>query len=223
MGVMPDTKSGKLEFCEAHVTPFTANAVAIGTTVLAATDFSTKTTAARAAFVVKQAAEEAVRNANGNFDIALLAATTSAADIIKQVRAKAATSGNSIYTLASLPIPATPSPVGPPGRPTDLKVALNPDGSIEMKWKCPNPAGSTGTLYNLFRSTTGASNDFAFIGGSGERKFTDETVPSGSSIMYYKIQAVRTTAIGVAGEFTVRFGKGGSAITVTEMAPKLAA
>lgn len=220
MGVMPDKKVEKLGFCEAHVEPWTDNAVAIGSSAPAVADFSTKTTAARAAYVAKQAAEEAVRNANANFDLALLAATTAAADIIKQVRAKAATAGNSTYTLASLPIPATPGPIGPPGTPEGLKVALNPDGSLKLTFKCPNPAGSTGTLYHVFRSATGASDDYDFVGGAGEKKFTDSTVPSGTSIVYYKIQAVRTTAIGVAGEFIVRFGNGaGEGITVSALTP----
>jgi hypothetical protein len=224
MGVMPDKKVEKLGFCEAHVAPWTTNAVAMGSTVLAVTDFSTKTTAARTAYTAKQAAEEAVRNANADFDIALLAATTAAADIIKSVRAKAATSGDSIYTLASLPIPATPGPIGAPGTPEALKVALNPDGSIKMTWKCPNPAGSHGTLYHVFRSTTGETSDYAFVGGAGLREFTDQSAPSGQTILYYKIQAVRTTAIGVAGEFIVRFGTGpGAGISVTPIAPKLAA
>ena len=221
MGLMPKKKIEQLGFCEAHVEPWTDNAVAIGSSAPTVADFSTKTTAARAAYVVKQAAEEAVRNANADFDMALLAATTAAADIIKQVRAKAATSGNSIYTLASLPIPATPAPVGPPGTPEALKIELNPDGSLKMTFKCPNPAGSHGTLYHVFRSTTGASDDYTFVGGAGERKFTDSTVPSGLSIVYYKIQAVRTTAIGVAGEFIVRFGNGaaGEGISVTALTP----
>jgi hypothetical protein len=225
MPIMPDKKIDKLGFCEAHVEPWTDNAVPMGSSAPAVADFSTKTTAARAAYTVKQAAEEALRNANNDFNMALAAATTAAADIIKQVRAKAATSGNSIYTLASLPIPATPGPVPPPGTPTDLKVELNPDGSLKLSWKCANPAGSTGTLYHVYRSTTGEAGDYTFVGGTGERKFPDGTVPSGLSIVYYKIQAVRTTALGVAGEFMVRFGVGGAgaggagAISVTAIKP----
>ena len=70
----------------------------------------------------------------------------------------------------------------------------------------------------------GTPEDYQFIGGSGLREFTDQTAPSGQAILYYKIQAVRTTAIGVAGEFIVRFGIGvGGGISVTTLAPKLAA
>ena len=68
----------------------------------------------------------------------------------------------------------------------------------------------------------GADDSYAFVGGAGARLFVDTTVPSGLTLIYYKIQAVRTTAIGVAGEFLVRFGTG-SGVTVTTMTPKLAA
>src|SRR3954470_3532923 len=94
VALLPKKKIERLGWCEAHVTPFTTNAVAIGSSTTAATDFSTKTTAARAAYVIKQAAEEALRNANGNFDMALASATDAFSNIVKSVRAKAAVSGD---------------------------------------------------------------------------------------------------------------------------------
>jgi hypothetical protein len=225
MGLMPDTKSGKVAFVGGVIAPFSANAVAIGTTAGAVTALNGLLTTAQTKMAAQVAALAAAKTATAAADNAVDVMAAACMDIVAAIRAKAKSSATpaAIYELAEIPAPATPTPVGSPGTPTGLKVALNPDGSIKMTWTCANPAGSSGTLYNLFRSTTGASSDFAFIGGSGEKKFTDATVPSGVTIVYYKIQAVRTTAIGVAGEFTVRFGMGGSAITVTEMAPKLAA
>lgn len=227
MAIMPDKKIEKLGWCEAHVTPWTDNAVAIGSSAAAVTDFSTKVTTARAAYVTKQAAEEAVRNANGDFDMALNAATTAAADIVKSVRAKAATSGDSIYTLASLPIPATPSPKPPPGQPTDIKVSLTATGALDMKWKCPNPAGATGTIYNIFRRI-GSTGEFDYVGGSGIREWTDETAPAGVPLIMYKIQAVRSTTTGPWATFNVFMGvssNGAAMITsvVNTTPPKLAA
>ena len=230
MGVMPDKKIDKLGFCEAHVTPWTTNAVAIGTTAPAVTDFSSKTTAARAAYVVKQAAEEALRSANGNFDMALTAATTAAAEIIKQVRAKAATGGDSIYTLAALPIPAIPSPIPPPGQPTDIKVKLTATGALDMKWKCANPPGASGTIYNIFRRV-GDSGEFTYVGGSGVREFTDESAPAGVPLLMYRMQAVRSTTVGPWATFNVFLGvdTGGGAMvasvvnTTTPTSPKMAA
>ena len=49
------------------------------------------------------------------------------AGIIKQVRAKAEMSGDpGVYTLAMIPPPAKPTPVGAPGLPYHLKAALKP-------------------------------------------------------------------------------------------------
>ena len=60
------------------------------------------------------------------------------------------------------------------------------------------------------------------------RDFTDASVPSGTPIVYYKIQAVRTTAVSPYGEFMVRFGVAGSSggvlvTAVEKTSPKIAA
>ena len=46
--------------------------------------------------------------------------------------------------------------------------ALLGDGSLELKWKCANPAGSQGTMYQVSRRI-GASGPLVQIGGSGTR------------------------------------------------------
>ncbi len=47
--------------------------------------------------------------------------TNAAADIIKSVKTKAATAGDGVYSLASIPVPALPSPMGPLGTPSDSR------------------------------------------------------------------------------------------------------
>jgi hypothetical protein len=140
--------------------------------------------------------------------MAVAAMANAAADIIKQVRAKAAVSGDSIYTLASIPIPATPSPKGPPGPPTALIVTLDGDGTLHLKWKCVNPAGATGTIYQVWRRD-GADGEFAYLGGTGVKAFDDSTVPAGVTRVTYQIQAVRSTVQGPWSQFNVNFGAGG--------------
>ena len=111
--------------------------------------------------------------------------------------------------------------------PTDFKVSLSQGGALTLKWKCPNPAGSAGTIYQVARRL-GATGSFTFIGGSGTRKFIDQTLPTGSSSITYRIVAVRSTAQGPEALFTVNFGVsagGGERIaSIAEVsAPKLAA
>src|SRR6476661_7841862 len=108
MGVVPPTKVGKIEFYENHITPWSANAVAIGTTAAAVTDLQTKTTAARAAYTAQQAALDAAKSATLAYTNAVNAMAAAGAAIISQIRAKAKTAGNGVYVLASIPAPATP-------------------------------------------------------------------------------------------------------------------
>jgi hypothetical protein len=128
-------------------------------------------------------------------------------------------------TALGLNVRKTPSPMGAPGTAYDMKVKLMGDGSIDMGWKCNNPTGSTGTIYQIFRRT-GAAEDFEYVGGVGSKKFHDTTIAAGTAVVTYKIQAVRSTAVGDWAEFSVNFGSSASGAmiaSVTESAPKLAA
>ena len=64
-----------------------------------------------------------------------------------------------------------------------------------------------------------------FLGISGQREFTDETVPSGASEIVYEIVGYRTTIAGPKGIFLVQFGTGSSGMTVQQLAeiPRIAA
>ena len=173
-----------------------------------------------AAVAAKNAAKDAtlaLKNAIAAMDIA-------AAGIVKQARVKAETTNNpNVFVLASIPAPATPSPVGAPGTPSDFAVELFQDGSLEMKWKCVNPVGCTGVVYQVWRRA-GGTGEFKYVGGVGDKKFLDTTIPEGS-FFTYKIQAVRSTAIGPWATFNVFFGaaSNGTMTASVETSPKLAA
>jgi hypothetical protein len=231
MSTVPANAKLRLEFYEAHIAPFTANAVAIGTTAAAVTDLTTKTTAARTKYNAKLAAEQAAKVATSEWRSAVTAMSIAGSAIIDQIRAKAkVTGGTSIYELAEIPAPATPSPVPAPGQPMDLVVTLTQSGAFNMKWKCPNPPGAGGTTYNVFRRV-GATGEFSYIGGTGVREFEDETVPSGAALIMYKIQAVRSTLVGPFATFNVFLGvsSAGAAMiqsvveTTPPSSPKMAA
>lgn len=67
MGVVPADRLGKIEFYEAHVAPWTANAAAIGLTPASVTALSTATTAARKAYNDHVAAQSAAKAATADF------------------------------------------------------------------------------------------------------------------------------------------------------------
>lgn len=224
MATVPSDTAGKISFYENHTTPWSTNATAIGTTTTAVTDLTTKTTAARAAFNAQFSAQEAAKAATLALHAAVTAMATAGSDIIQSIKTKAATAGDGVYVLAQIPAPATPTPVGPPGTPESFKVELNPDGSLKLTWKCANPAGSSGTTYQVFRKASGESS-FTFIGASGTRSFNDTTVPAGSAPITYQIVALRSTASGTAAQFIVNFGVGGSGEMMASVtaAPRMAA
>jgi hypothetical protein len=223
--ILPDSAVGRVIFFEERDPIWLTNAVALGTTSAAVTALTAKTTAARAALNARQLLIDQTKAATLTLHDAVAAMTASGQDVIKQVKAKAATDGNAIYALALLPAPATPTPVPPPGMPTNFTAALNPDGSVKLRWKCANPAGAVGTMYQVARRVGGATGPFVAIGGSGVKSFTDATVPAGVAAVTYQITAVRSTATGVAAQFVVNFGVGGMGEMTSNVvaAPKLAA
>jgi hypothetical protein len=213
--VLPKTNVEKIQFCEQHVATWTSNAVAMGSSASAITAWSAQVSAARAAFNAQKVAQDAAKDATITYKQALEAMTASTADIIKAVKAKAAVSGDSIYVLASIPVPATPAPKPAPGKPSNLVVLLGETGVLDLAWKCVNPPGTAGTLYQVWRQI-GEAGDLVYLGGAGEKKFTDDTLPAGSMNVMYQIQAVRSTAVGEFATFNVRFGVStGGAVTAT--------
>ena len=60
-------------------------------------------------------------------------------------------------------------------------------------------------MYQICRRTA-ATGEFAYLGGAGEKKFVDTTVPAGAPQVTYQIQAVRSTAVGPWAQFNVNFG-----------------
>jgi hypothetical protein len=223
MSVVPSEVVAKIQFYEDHNAPWSSNAAAIGVTPTEVSSLQTKTAAARTAYDEQQAAQLAARDATLKLRLAVEAMGLAGAAIIKKVRAKAQTDGPGVYALASLPAPATPTPVPPPGTPTDFTATLNPDGSLKLRWKCANPGGAKGTFYQVSRRTGGVGA-FAPVGGTGNKTFVDATVPAGVAAVTYQVVAVRSTAIGVAAQFTVNFGVGGEGATATVVpGPKLAA
>jgi hypothetical protein len=224
MAIVPNTNIGKLTFYEAHIPRWTLTPAAIGLTAAECSALSALITGARKAYNDQQVAIEAARSATLNMNNAIRAMhNLGSADIAKIKAYAEATNNPGVYPAADIPAPAAPSPIGPPGTPYEFVVGLLQDGSVELKWKCNNPAGATGTVYEV-RRRIGNTGGFVFIGAQGGKKFTDDTIPSGSSGVTYEITAVRSTKRGAAAQFNVNFGVGGDGLMTATVSPvKLAA
>lgn len=102
------------------------------------------------------------------------------------------------------------APLGPPGTPFGFKLTLCGTGDMQLEWKCNNPRGSVSTTYRVFRQINGVG-EFEYVGGAGRRKFLDSTLPTGLSRITYRVQAVRSTAVGPWAEFNIHIGRSSNA------------
>ena len=225
MGLLPKQYAARIAFFKNRLANWLSEATNIGTTTAAVTALQTAVTGAENALAEQEGAKAAAKTATLKLRQALTAMDNLGMGIVEQVRTKSRTAGEGVYVLADLPAPATPQPKSPPGQPYKLTVVVEQDGSLSLGWKC-DTAGASGTTYQVYRSNTGSTGAFEFLGGSGERKFVDATIPAGTTAVTYKIRGLRSTAAGPWNTFNVTFGAagGGGAVTaLVEPAPKLAA
>lgn len=204
MPVVPSKSVAKIQFYESRRAQWAANAAAMGTSPAAVSALADLTAAAREALIEQRMAQNAARAATSRLQMAVEAMADAGAAIIGQVRVQANASGNGIYSLASIPVPAKPSPIGPPGQPTNFKVILSQIGSVTLKWKCKNPAGAVGTVYQIWRRI--GQGELTFLATVGEKRFVDDALPAGASAVMYQVQGMRTTAVGPWAQFNVSFG-----------------
>ena len=212
MGIVPDTRLGKIQFYEDHLTPWADNAAAIGLDLPEVANLTNLTTAARDAYNAHSAARAAAKSATQAFYDAVAAMHSSpnaGSDMIDTIKNYAqSTDDPNVYTLAQIPPPAPPGTVGPPGTPYDFRVALLQNGSVELKWKADNPEGTSGTVYEILRSDNGGP--FVFINTAGKKVFVDTTIPEGVGPMTYEITGIRSTLRGNPAQFNVRLGSAGN-------------
>jgi hypothetical protein len=124
--------------------------------------------------------------------------------------------GGHVYSIALLPMPARPGRVPAPGQPRGFASTLLVDGTLRLTWRCKNPVGAAGTLYEVRRSdrsaATGAWTAPAFVGLAGTKSFVDDTIPAGTAAVQYQVTAVRSTRRGAPAVHTVSFGVAGGRV-----------
>lgn len=210
MGVVPKNIADRIAWYQARESAWTTSATGLGLSTAEMTTMSGYITAAATALTDQVNKKDLAKAATVTLHDADAIMARYGSDLIQKIRAKAGqVGGDSVYALAMIPPPATPSPVAAPGQPTELNVVLTQTGALDMTWKCPNPTRSQGTVYNIFRySGNGVPTDadYTYVGGSGVKEFTDETAPAGAARIMYKIQAVRSTKVGPFATFNVFLG-----------------
>lgn len=216
--IVPRTRGGRIEFYGAHVGVWAARAAAIGIDPARVAAIAAAVEAAKEAQAAHRLAQQAAMAATQRYANAvrdLHDAPGMGADTIETIKAFARSSdgpddpdGTSVYVLAQIPAPQKPSAAPPPGTPREFVTRLLPMGEVELRWKCDNPAGTQGTMYEV-RRALGTTRDFQFLGVSGTKRFVDATLPSGAGTVQYLVTAFRSTARGNAGLFTLNLGVSG--------------
>lgn len=69
------------------------------------------------------------------------------------------------------------------------------------------------------RDGTGTGAAFNYVGSTGTKNFTDDTVVAGGvgGSVTYQVTAIRSTQRGNPGQFTVSFGVGGPGLTIASV------
>lgn len=209
MPILPSSRIDRLEFFEAHLGPFSTNAVAIGLTSAQVATLSSQTSAARAAYQAMLAAHNAAKTATQGFYNACGIMTETGADYIKTIKSFSATTNNpNVYQLAQLPPPKAPSVQPPPATPSSLTATLLNNGAVQLDWQ-GNIKG--GVACSVWRKLASEANFIQVGMVTGERRYVDSNLPVGAaSGVQYQVQAHRT---GQNSEFSepiaVRFGSVG--------------
>lgn len=213
MSTIPERLADVVPWCKSHLTAWAADPAAIGLDeqTVAGLDAQTQEAlAARRAYEqLQQAADAALGRSNGL--TGRLRADASVA--VGRVRAYAATqaSPSKVLTEALLPVRRDASPLPEPGTPTRFGFELLQDGSLKATFKCDNRAEGgrrlRGVVYEVHRRD-GDEGRFEFLCNAPERRFLDETIPPGTTMVTYQVVAMTSTRRGKPALKTVSFGAG---------------
>lgn len=219
MSIAPKATLDFLEFCKLHIGPWTTTPSAVGLSAPLAASFQASYDKAQASYDDAES-KNAIKKAAtliSQDDVRALRRTVSECLGVIKGFAETQPSPAAVYAAAEIPAPLPPSPAPAPGTPTEFSVGLSQSGVIMLAWKCANPTGTTGTIYEVRRRTgMGAWN---FIGATGVKAFDDDTLMSSAAVngVTYEITAVRSTKRGLPAQFNVNFGIGGDGAMVASV------
>lgn len=212
MRILPKTPAQQVQRLTTLVPAWAVDPGAIGLSPERIAEIEALLSQARAAQLAAYEARNAAQAATLAFEIATAALVRNASSAIGLIKATASASPDpaAVLARAQLPGPASPGSLPPPGTPTGFHVELLQTGSIVLSWKCDNPAGSVGTMYQVRRRVHGRSGDaFEHLALCGERTFTDNDIPVGTGTLTYEVTAVRSKRRGQPARFNVNFGAQG--------------
>jgi hypothetical protein len=210
MAVIPSGPHQQLEWLEAHVPTWQANAAAIGLTAAQVAALAALAAAARTAFDDMMIARDGSRDATQHFHNTMTAAIAPARDYVKTIKAYAETTGNpNVYVLASVPPPAPPVPIGAPGSPVDLAGVIDASGELTLTWDAPVSGPSNGIVFEVERKRA-TETAFTLVSVRSDKWYTDPLFANyasqfpGEGPIAYRIRARRGNLLsGYAGPISI--------------------
>ena len=214
MARLPATRSGKISFYESHVPTWEERAAEIGVSSSMIANLAALTQAARDAFLRAQEARNAAEAATQAYHTAVATMNRAGVNVLTTIRVYASTTNNTgVLNIAKVDPRADNGPLPAPGTPIMPSTSLSQTGAVTLSWKCKNPRGSEGTVYEICRRVDG-ERAFTRVGTSGTRKYTDDAIPRGASTIVYQVTAIRSTRRGNPALFNVRFGMDGETMKI---------
>ncbi len=199
----------------------TATPTAFGLTAPLAAEYAALNDAYAAAWLAATDPEQRTKGKVREKNSAKVALRRKASELAKLIDGTASVTDAQRDNLG-LSVRNVPGPVGNPATPTSCVAEFTGDGSVRLKWKCENPRGCIGVMYQVWRKA--GAGEFEFLGGVGEKKFVDNTIPPGASPITYKVQAVRSTSASDWATFVISFGAASGGMLVSDTTPvKIAA
>lgn len=213
--VLPQSREQMIAWFSDRVSDWAANAASIGLSAGQVTDLATMLNAAEGALGSATAARINSKDQTVVFHATADALRSYGADLIKVIKAFAeSTNDPNVYSTASVPPPAPPTPAGPPDKPTEIEATLVLPWGIGLKWK---GSVSQSAYFGVFRRLAGEAS-FTFIQTVKDKRFDDTTLPPGTASVEYYIAAFRDSYQVNSNALSVQFGPAGMTSTSLSLA-----
>lgn len=222
--IVPETESGRLHFYETHIPIWAAAPPAtLGLSAAQVSDLNDLTLAARAAYTAAQQARDAARAATLELHLRLAAMHDLGSDLIETIKAFSQVNDDvDVLIAAQIPARAPRRPAPPPQPPSDIRLSMLSNGSVELSWKGSTARGQFFTLWRLLPDTdlppthrTSPTSPTSpthptpptQIAALAGNRFLDSTLPRGLTQATYFLRAHRGTRVSEpSGNATIYFG-----------------
>lgn len=204
---VPTDPAAILEFATPHAPVWVARAGQIGSTpeetAAVADALAAAAQAQRDAFAARSAAEAATQA----YYNAAAVLREAAARVVRNAHNLARSTNNpEVFSLAEIPPPRTRRrSLPPPNAPERLRARLLNDGALVLVWNASQPRGMSGVVYEVRRRLPHSPTP-TVIGATGDKSFTDATLPAGQGGAEYTVTTLRGSQRSAPSVLAVRLG-----------------